>query len=246
MKQTEMISEQAKGDRRKRIALLVPSSNTIMENDLHSALPRQHFTVHTDRMFLVETTRDAEIRMIEDYASAAAKDLGTANPDLLVFGCTSAGSLFGLEYDATTCRNLGDLAGCPALGVVSSVSDALERINARKIAVITPYIEDLTQSVADALKNDKREIVAAHGMGISVNVELADPTPGDIVRFAKEKLQGVSFDTLFVSCTNFRSFEAKTELEALFGVNVVTSNSAVIDAIIRRFVPASANQAITL
>ncbi|WP_213775955.1 aspartate/glutamate racemase family protein [Bradyrhizobium sp. dw_78] len=241
MTQSEKTSGRAKSDRRTRIALLVPSSNTIMENDLHSALPREHFTVHTDRMFLVETTRDAEIRMIEDYAAPAAKDLATVNPDLLVFGCTSAGSLFGLEYDAATCRNLGELAGCPALGVVNSVSDALARIDARRIAVITPYIEDLTRSVADALKNGNREIVAAHGMGISVNVELADPTPGDIVRFAKEKLEGVSFDTLFVSCTNFRSLEAKKELEALFGVNVVTSNSSVIDAIIRRFVPASAS-----
>jgi maleate isomerase len=49
----------------------------------------------------------------------------------------------------------------------------------------------------------------------------------------------VSFDTLFVSCTNFRSLEARRELEALFCVNVVTSNSAVIDAIIRRFAPAA-------
>jgi maleate isomerase len=241
MKHSETSSEHAKASRRKRVALLVPSSNTIMENDLHSALPREHFTVHTDRMFLIETTREAEIRMIEDHASAAAKDLGTLNPDLLVFGCTSAGSLFGLEYDAKTCRDLGELAGCPALGVVNAVSDALERVNARKIAVITPYIEDLTQSVADAIKTGTREIVAAHGMGISVNVELADPTPDNIVRFATEKLEGMSFDTLFVSCTNFRSFEAKKQLEAQFGVQVVTSNSAVIDAIIRRFVPAIAS-----
>lgn len=242
MTKIDKTSGQPLRDRRKRIALLVPSSNTIMENDLHSALPREHFTVHTDRMYLVETTREAEIRMIEDFASAAANDLGTVNPDLLVFGCTSAGSLFGLEYDAKTCRDLGELAGCPALGVINAASDALERINARKIAVITPYTEDLTQSIADALKTDHRQIVAAHGMGISVNVELADPTPQDIVRFAKEKLEGVSFDTLFVSCTNFRSFEAKAELESLFGVNVVTSNSAVIDAVIRRFGPETVNR----
>ncbi|MET0443483.1 MAG: hypothetical protein ABW151_02795 [Pseudorhodoplanes sp.] len=227
-------------NRRKRIALLVPSSNTIMENDLHSALPKQQFTVHTDRMYLIETTREAEIRMIEDFAEAAAKDLGTVNPDLLVFGCTSAGSLFGLEYDAQTCRSLGELAGCPALGVINAASEALERVDAKRIAVITPYIEDLTQSIAAALKTGEREIVAAHGMGISVNVELADPTPAEIVRFAKEKLAGVSFDTLFVSCTNFRSFEARKDLEALFGVNVITSNSAVIDAILRRFAEDSA------
>lgn len=243
MTKADEMSAKPKRGRRKRIALLVPSSNTIMENDLHSALPREQFTVHTDRMYLVETTREAELRMIQDYASAAAKDLGTTRPDLLVFGCTSAGSLFGLEYDTKTCRNLGELAGCPALGVITAASEALERCHARNIAVITPYIEDLTQSIADALKTDSREIVAAHGMGISVNVELADPTPEDIVRFAKEKLEGVSFDTLFVSCTNFRSFEAKAELESLFGVNVVTSNSAVIDAIIRRFSPKTANHA---
>lgn len=223
---------------RKRIALLVPSSNTIMENDLHSALPRDRFTVHTDRMYLVDTTREAEIRMIEDFAAAAAKDLGTLNPDLLVFGCTSAGSLFGLDYDAKTCRSLGELAGCPALGVINAVSDALERANARRIAVITPYIEDLTQSVAAAIKTADREIVAAHGMGISVNVELADPTPADIVRFAKQKLTDVAFDTLFVSCTNFRSLEAKAELEAAFGCQVVTSNSAVVEAITRMFAAA--------
>lgn len=223
------------GGQRKRIALLVPSSNTVMENDLHSALPRDLFTVHTDRMYLVETTREAEIRMIEDYAAAGAKDLGTLNPDLLVFGCTSAGSLFGLEYDAKTCRRLGELAGCPALGVINAVSDALQRADARRIAVITPYIDDLTQSVANAIKTDDREIVAAHGMDISVNVELADPTPADIVAFAKERLEGSSFDTLFISCTNFRSFEARKELETAFGCKVVTSNSAVIDAITRMF-----------
>ena len=86
--------------RRKKIALLVPSSNTVMENDLHSALPKDRYTVHTDRMFLVETTREAESVMLEKYARPAASDVGTTNPDLIVFGCTSAGS--------ELCGNLGD------------------------------------------------------------------------------------------------------------------------------------------
>ena len=47
--------------RRVRVALLVPSSNTVMENDLHAGLPKDRFTVHTDRMYLVETTRACEI-----------------------------------------------------------------------------------------------------------------------------------------------------------------------------------------
>jgi maleate isomerase len=231
----EMPEGESRPGRRTRIALLVPSSNTVMENDLHRALPSDRFTVHTDRMLLLEATREAEIRMIEEYARPAAKDVGTTNPDLLVFGCTSGGSLGGLDHDAKICRDLGELAGCPALGTVTAVSEALRHANARKIALITPYIEDLTRSVAIALESDQREVVVAHGMGITVNVALADPEPQDIVRFAADKLQGVSFDTLFVSCTNFRSLEAKPALEATFGVPVITSNSAVVDAIERRF-----------
>ena len=221
--------------RRVRVALLVPSSNTVMENDLHAALPKDRFTVHTDRMYLVETTRDAETSMIEEHARPAAKDVGTTDPDVLVFGCTSAGSLIGLDYDVRVCAELGQLARCPAIGVINAVSDALSRAQAQRIAVITPYNEDLTRAVAAAVNTPGREIVAAHGMGITVNVELADPTPADIVHFATERLKGLTFDTLFVSSTNYRALEAKAELEAVFGTRVVTSNSAVVEAIHARF-----------
>lgn len=220
-------------DSRKRIALLVPSSNTTMENDLHRELPKDRYTVHTDRMYLVETTREGELAMIEKYARPAAKDLGTANPDLLVFGCTSAGSLFGLAYDEKMCNELGELAGCRGIGVIGPAAQALSRAKARRIALITPYNEDLTASVAKALEGEGREVVAAHGMGITVNIELADPTPQEIVDFARTKLAGKSFDTLFVSCTNFRALEAKPSLEKEFGATVITSNSAVLDAIAR-------------
>src|SRR5699024_8331373 len=130
---------------RTRVALIVPSSNTVMENDLHAALPKSDFTVHTDRMYLTETTREQELRMIEDHAPAAASDLATLNPDVLVFGCTSAGSLFGLDYDARICRELGERANCTGMGVISSVAAALDKQGARRLAVITPYNEDLTQ-----------------------------------------------------------------------------------------------------
>ncbi|MFG1463699.1 hypothetical protein V5F77_12445 [Xanthobacter sp. DSM 24535] len=222
-------------DRQIRIALIVPSSNTVMENDFHRALPKDRFTVHTDRMYLIETTREAEIAMIE-LAGAAAKDLGTVGPDLLVFGCTSAGALFGVEYDKKLCDELGALAGCRGMGVISSASQALGRAGAKKVALITPYNEDLTRSVAEALEGEGREIVSAHGMGITVNVELCDPTPTQIVAFAKEKLAGQTFDTLFVSCTNFRALEAKAMLEQAFaGVTVITATSAVLDSITAAF-----------
>ena len=222
-----------------RVALLVPSSNTVMENDLHAGLPKSRFSVHTARMYLVATTREDEIIMIEQHAPKGAADLGTAKPDVLVFGCTSAGSLFGLDYDRKICTDLGALAGCPTIGTVSAVASALERRRFSRVAVLTPYIDDLTRAVAGSVQAPGRSVVAAHGMGIHVNVELADPTPGEILRFAEAKLAGVEMDGIFVSCTNFRAIEAKAALEARFGVPVVTSNWAVLEAIETHFAAAA-------
>lgn len=217
-----------------RIALMVPSSNTVMETDLNRALVGK-CSVHTARMYLVETTRAAEVEMVEKHAPLAAKDLGTTNPDLLVFGCTSAGSLYGAEYDLRICAELGQIAKAPAIGVLRAVSEELDLVGGRKLAVVTPYVDDLTQSVAKAAATTDRHVVAAVGMGIRDNVVLADPTPDNIVAFARSSLVGKSFDMMLVSCTNFRALEAKPLLEREFGVPVVTSNSAILSAIQRRF-----------
>ncbi len=216
-----------------KIALMVPSSNTVMENDLHQALQGQ-CSVHTGRMHLVETTRDAEIEMIERHAPVTAKDLGTINPDLLVFGCTSAGSLFGPKYDKEVCEKLSGIAGAPTLGVLTAIAEELDKTGGQRLAVITPYIDDLTKSVAQAAASTTRQVVFASGMGISNNLKLADPSPTDILDFALKQLAGISFDVLLVSCTNFRALETKPSLEAAFQVPVVTSNSAILSAIRRR------------
>jgi maleate isomerase len=226
-----MSAERSGLDDRLRIGVLVPSSNTVMENDLHQALPKSRYTVHTARMYLEETTAAAERKMVEEFAAAAAEQLKTLYPHLLVFGCTSAGSLGGPSYDREVCHRLGELAGCPGMGVISSVAEALDRRGLRRLAILTPYVEELTDSVGQSLEGQGFEVVTACGMGIDVNFELAHPSPSDIVQFAKESLNGIEAEGVFVSCTNFRAFEALPMLEEALSLPVVTSNSAVLEAI---------------
>lgn len=216
-----------------RVGLMVPSSNTVMEMDFVRELS-SICGVHAARMFMVETTRAAELKMVETYAPEAARDLGTLNPDLIVFGCTSAGSLFGADYDVELCKKLGEIAGAPTIGVLTAVGQALDATHGKRLAVITPYVDDLTTSVARAAESADRRVVAAAGMGISDNVRLCEPSPEEIVAFSREKLKGVDCDVLLVSCTNFRALEALPILEREFNIPVVTSNSAMIDAVRRQ------------
>jgi maleate isomerase len=224
---------------RRRIGVLVPSSNTVMENDLHQGLPKDRYTVHTARMHLEETTAQAERRMIEEYAPAAAEQARGVRPDLLVFGCTSGGSLGGLAYDREVCGRLGGLAGCRCIGVLSSVAEALERRRVRRLAVATPYIQELTDTIVASLTEQGFEVVAARGMGISVNFDLARPTPDEIADFVLGALGTAPADAVFVSCTNFRSLEATPRIEAATGLPVVTSNSAVLETVRRTFFDAA-------
>ena len=213
-----------------RAGLLVPSSNTVMEVDFYRNLPG-HITLHTARMYLEETTRAAETRMIEEYAPAAAKLVKTARPHFMIFGCTSAGSLGGPAYDREICSRLSEITGVPTIGVFSSVREALLHSEARSVAVITPYIDDINASIQLGLEKDGFEVVAIHGMGIDVNFDLAVPGPEEIVGFVVEKLRGVRADILFISCTNFRAMDALPILSKQLAFPVITSNTATLEAV---------------
>jgi len=214
-----------------RVGLMVPSSNTVMEVDLYRRLP-EYMTLHTARMYLEETTRQAEMKMIEEFAPEAAASVKTAKPHFVVFGCTSAGSLGGPDYDRQICSRLSEITGVPTIGVFSSVREALFRSRARSVAVVTPYVEDINVSIKKGLEADGFEVLAIHGMGIDVNFDLAVVTPGRIVEFVAERLRGVAPDILFISCTNFRAIEALPMLEKHFSMPIVTSNTATIEAIL--------------
>lgn len=220
---------------RKRIGLLVPSSNTILENDIHKNLSEKYFTVHTSRMRLRENTPEDEKRMIEEFSIPAAEQLKPVHPELLVFGCTSAGSLFGPEYDKKITRELGNAAGCKCVGVLSCVIESLKRRGAKRVAVITPYIDDLNNTIQMSLEESGFEVACIHGMGITLNFETSQVEPEEIVSFAKEKLIGVKADAVFVSCANYRALEAQKELESVISLPVVTSNMAVLESIKEHF-----------
>lgn len=214
-----------------RAGLVVPSSNTVMEVDLYRNVPK-NMSLHTARMYLEVATREAEMRMIEEFASEAAASVKTVKPHFVVFGCTSAGSLGGPEYDLEIQRRLSAITGVPTIGVFSSVREALKRLNPSSIAVITPYVDELNKYIKEGLEGDGLEVVAIHGMGIEVNVEIADVAPEKIAAFAKDKLKGLKADAVFVSCTNFRAMEALPLLKEEFGPSVVTSNAATMEAIL--------------
>jgi maleate isomerase len=213
-----------------RIGLIVPSSNTVMEPDFHRHLGRE-CVVSTTRIFLEDVTREAEVRMLEDDLPKAIELVGSTAPEAVVFGCTSAGALGTLAHDDGIAALIQKGCNAQALTVLRAVLTRLRRIGPRKVAVFTPYIEDLTKGVASSLTEGGFPVTKAAGMGIHSNLEIGRVTPAEIASFVESQIKGCAPDCVFLSCTNWRAIEAIELLQTTLGIPIVSSNQAAIDMV---------------
>jgi maleate isomerase len=213
-----------------KVGLIVPSSNTVMEPDFHRALG-QECAISTARIYLEQVTRDSEKSMVEDDLPNALRLIKTTEPHVVVFGCTSAGSLGGLESDAGIARRIEQLTGAGGLTVVGSVVEQLKAIGPRRVAVFTPYEEELTLSVAQCVADAGYQLAKTAGMGIRSNRDIGRVTAGEIVEFVDAQIEGVDADCIFLSCTNWQAIDAIAPVTARLGLPVISSNQAAIAAV---------------
>lgn len=218
---------------RPRIGLIVPSSNTVVEPDFAQAAGSLDLSVHVSRMYLADTTPEAEQRMIDVHAPRAADELASAHCDVIAFACTSAGALIGLEGEQQLIRRLGAQVGCPVVSTNESVFARLNQLGARRVAVITAYVDSLNRGIRSTLEERGIEVTELHGMGITDNFAIAEVSEEQILQFAVENITDRDVDAVFVSCTNLRARGAAPALAAEFGVPVVTSNTATIDLVLQ-------------
>src|SRR5215475_2397859 len=171
----------------RRVGVIVPSSNTTVEADFMRALPAS-VTVHAARMFLAETTAEAERRMIFDHMPIAVTDLATLRPHVVAFACTSAGAVLGADGEAKMIGNIARETGATVVSTNDAVGRAIERQGKKRIAVLTPYVDELNQAIQAGLEHRDLTVVHMAGLGITENFSIGNVTPGEIVAFAEREL----------------------------------------------------------
>jgi len=220
-----------------RVGLMIPSSNTMMEVDFVRDLPAG-IALHTARMFMEDTTPAGENRMLDEFALPAARDLGTARPDVVVFGCTSAGALRGNDYDAELCQRIAKLTGAPVVSTIGAVRTAIEASGAASVGVITPYVDELNEKIKASIEADGTQVAAIRGLGITDNFQIAEVEHDEIVAFAVRALGALAaggiIDLVFASCTNFGAMAARPAIAERLELPVITSNQAVLAAAVAK------------
>jgi maleate cis-trans isomerase len=215
---------------RKRIGVMVPSTNTTCEADYQMVAPRG-VTVHGQRLWLTNTAQDeAGMNRMNAEIESGARYLATACVDVIAYGCTTGSFYLGRGWDREMVQVIERAAGVPAVATSPAVVAALRAVGARRVSVATPYPEWTNQRLRAYL-----EAVGFEVLNIEADVDAAaagnqginDREPAGIVEFAARACRPEA-DALLCSCTAWRALEGVAELERRIGRPVVTSNQASI------------------
>ena len=213
---------------RKRIGLMVPSTNTTCEADFNMVVPRG-VTVHGQRLWLTNDINgdDAYQRMNADIETGA-RYLATARVDVIGYGCTTGSFYKGPGWDREMIALIEREAGVPAVATTPSVVSALRAFGARRVSVATPYPDWNNQRLRAYLEAQGFDVLNVDGepeAAASGNQGINDQSPESVVTFAS-KVCRPEADVLLCSCTAWRAVEAVDALERRTGKPVVTSNQA--------------------
>ncbi|AMM54085.1 maleate cis-trans isomerase family protein [Pyrococcus kukulkanii] len=210
---------------RGRFGLIVPSSNTTMEMEFHRYIP-EGISLHTARMPL-RNVNEEELTKMATFATDAAKLLADAGVELIVFGCTSGSFIGGRDFEKEIEMKIEEEVNIETFTTSTAVIEALNVLDIQSLLVITPYIEEINQKEKEFLEANGFEVLDIRGLGIEDNLEIGKLEPYTAYRLAKATFIDEA-DGIFISCTNWRTFEIIEKLESDLRVPVVTSNQATL------------------
>ena len=220
---------------RRRIGVMVPSTNTTCEADFNMVVPRD-VTVHGQRLWMTnDATGDGAYERMNDEIETGARYLATGKVDVIAYGCTTGSFYRGPGWDREMLALITRAAGVPAVATTPSVVEALRAFGARRLSVATPYPEWNNERLRAYLEAQGFEVLNVEGeprAAAAGNQGINDQPPESVVEFAARVCRPEA-DALLCSCTAWRSVEAGDALERRTARPVVTSNHATIWAALR-------------
>ena len=220
---------------RKRIGVMVPSTNTTLEADFQLIAPPT-VTIHGQRLWLTnEANGDAAYERMNGEIESGARYLATARVDVVAYGCTTGSFYRGSGWDQEMLAILRAAAGGPAVATSPAVVEALRTFGVRRLSVVTPYPEWNNRRLRPYFEGVGFEVLTVDGEPIAAasgNQGINDQEPESVVEFATRMCRPQA-DALLCSCTAWRALEAVDPIEQKLGKPVVTSNQATIWAAFR-------------
>ncbi|WP_025597409.1 maleate cis-trans isomerase family protein [Burkholderia sp. WSM2230] len=215
--------------KRLRIGMIVPSLNTIAEDDFRMYCP-PGVAYHVHRLRLRKengVVTEESLTRAHLEAAEEAEYLKDMSPDVIAFNCTGASIAYGKDCDTRLAERMTEVLGVPSTNTMVAVKDALRAVGARRILQVCPFGDAFLRIEAQSLADASLDVHRSVSLNFTDAKVAARMEPCEIVDRVLQLIDHGT-ESVFLSCANVRAFEAVRELERTLDMPVVTSNQAML------------------
>lgn len=212
-----------------RLGVLTPSSNTALEpmtSALAATLP--NCSAHFSRFTVTEIAlTDSALGQFDDSKIlAAAELLADAKVDVIGWSGTAAGWL-GFDSDVRLTERIRQRTGIVATTAILALNELITLKNIKRLALVTPYTEDVQQRIIANYRATGVEVVAERHCGIRVNHDFALVEPSQLKDMMRE-VAGEKPQAIITYCTNLRAAQLAEEIENELGIPLLDTVSTTV------------------
>ena len=212
-----------------RLGFIELSTSIALSAETLAALPEGTRALMT-RMRLPggEVSAKALGEMVDsDRLEQATRELADGGAEVVAFACTTGSLIRGAGFDRELVDRMERAAPVRATTTSTALLAALRALDVTRVAVSTPYVDELNDLEAAFLEAQGFEVVALQGLGIDSDPEIAR-VPYERTRELARATDEPTAEAGFISCTNLPTLAVLAELEQELGKPVISSNAVTI------------------
>lgn len=204
--------------------VLIPSTNTTVEIEYTRLLP-ESLQAHYARLGKVRDKVFTPSR--DDDLAYQSQLLGNAKVGVIGLTQTSA-SMFDDEYDEKARRKMSESSGVSAFTSAEAIGQAVHALGARRIALVSPYSDEVMQSTKRYFtRRFQLEVVATDGFGASDAYAIGELGAENATE-AFARLNDPAIEVFVVPGGNFPTMGFLDEWETAVGKPVISTNQVVV------------------
>ena len=217
---------------RAKVAVIVPSTNTVVEHDL-SVLRPPGITFHAGRMHITNPnlSNDAEfeglIEQLDRTIGDAVDRVLTCKPDYMLMGMSAGTFWGGLPGSEAFTAKIGALSGLPVSTGSTSTAAALNAFGVKRIAVFSPYQPVADVQVSQYFTDAGFDVVNVTGLRCATATAIAEVGPAEIGRTVRA-IDTAEVEAIVQVGTNLSFVSQADALEGYLGKPVIPINVATL------------------